>query len=119
MSASSARSEAAIRQRHSRSRALRSGIPGTSLRIVAVIIDAAPVKQILLALGEPRQPPAISPARPGAILLRLGTSPKHPGLVVRCFIAAHPRAWDNAPEPAPDWDLAAQPELEFDQRIAW
>jgi len=24
--------------------------------------------------------------------------------------------WDYAP--APDWDLAAQPELQFDQRIA-
>jgi len=49
----------------------------------------------------------------------LGTSPNHPGLVVRCFIAAHPPAWDEAPEPVLDWDLIAQPELEFDQRITW
>ena len=35
--------------------------------------------------------------------------------------ARGPRAWDGAPEPAPDWDLAAQPEPEpeLDQRITW
>jgi hypothetical protein len=35
--------------------------------------------------------------------------------------AAHPPACDEAPEPMPDWDLLQQPEpdLEFDQRVAW
>jgi hypothetical protein len=46
-----------------------------------------------------------------------------------CFetteVPDHPRprpsAWDDAPEPMPDWDLLQQPEsdFEFDQRIAW
>ena len=65
--------------------------------------------------------PASTCDRRCAILLRLGTSPSHPGLVVRCFIAAHPPTWDEAPEPASHWDLLAQPEpeLEFDQRITW
>ena len=67
---------------------------GANLRIIAFITEAAPVEQILLALGEPPRPPPISPAR-------------------------GPPAWDEAPEPAPDWDLVAQPEPEFDQRITW
>jgi hypothetical protein len=56
-----------------------------------------------------------------AILLRLGTSPNHPGSVVRCFSAAHPPAWDDAPEPMPDWELLQQPapDFAFDQRMAW
>lgn len=35
--------------------------------------------------------------------------------------AAHPPAWDNAPEPMPQWGRFSQPEpdFEFDQRIAW
>jgi hypothetical protein len=71
---------------------------GANRRIIAFITEAAPVEQILLALGEPPRPPPISPAR-------------------------GPPAWDEAPEPASDWDLVAQPEpelkLEFDQRITW
>jgi hypothetical protein len=65
------------------------------VRIIAFITEAAPVEQILLALGEPPRPPPISPAR-------------------------GPPARDEAPEPMPDWDLLGQPEpeLEFDQRIA-
>jgi len=32
-----------------------------------------------------------------------------------------PPAWDDAPEPMPEWDLLAQPapDFEFDQRITW
>ena len=57
--------------------------------------------------------------------LALGTSPNHPGLVVRCFIAAHPPAWDDVPEPMPDWNLLKQPDPDFeplwdwDQRVSW
>lgn len=65
---------------------------GANLCIIAFITEAAPVEQILLALGEPPHPPPNSPAR-------------------------GPPAWDEAPEPASD--LVAQPELEFDQRITW
>ncbi|WP_236786530.1 transposase [Allochromatium tepidum] len=69
---------------------------GANMRIVAFITEAAPVKQILTHIGEPPRPPPISPAR-------------------------GPPAWDEAPEPAPDWNLAAQPEpeVEFDQRVTW
>jgi len=57
---------------------------GANLRIIAFITEAAPVEQILLALGEPPLPPPISLAR-------------------------GPPAWDEAPEPAPDWDLVLSP----------
>lgn len=32
-----------------------------------------------------------------------------------------PRAWDDAPEPMPDWDPLGQPEpdFDFDQGVAW
>ena len=35
--------------------------------------------------------------------------------------ALGPPAWDDAPEPMPDWDLLQQPEpdVEFDQRVSW
>jgi hypothetical protein len=54
------------------------------------------VQRILAHIGEPTEPPPIASAR-------------------------GPPAWDDAPEPAPDWDLLQQPEsdFEFDQRIAW
>ncbi len=71
---------------------------GANMRIIAFITDAAPVEQILLALGEPPRPPPISLAR-------------------------GPPAWDEAPESVLDRDLVAQPEpepeLELDQRITW
>jgi len=40
---------------------------------------------------------------------------------LRCFSAAHPPAWDDVPEPMPDWDLLNQPEpdVKFDQRVSW
>jgi hypothetical protein len=69
---------------------------GADMRIIAFITDAAPVEQILTHIGEPSRPPPITPAR-------------------------GPLAWDDAPEPMPDWDLLgqAEPEPERDQRIAW
>jgi hypothetical protein len=100
---------------------------GADMRIIAFITEAAPVEQSLPHIREPPRPPPISPARPGAApcvevgLLRLGTSPNHPGSVVRCFSAAHPPAWDETPAPMPDWGLLKQPEPDFelDQRISW
>jgi hypothetical protein len=41
---------------------------GADMRIIAFIIEAASVEQILFALGEPPRTPPISPARPGAAL---------------------------------------------------
>jgi len=41
------------------------------MRIIAFITEAAPVEQILLALGEPPRPPPITPARPCAALWTL------------------------------------------------
>ena len=62
----------------------------------ALITDAAPVERILVHIGEPTEPPPIAPAR-------------------------GPPAWEDAPEPTPDWDLLDQPEpdFEFDQRVSW
>ncbi len=62
---------------------------GADMRIIAFVTEAAPVERVLSHIGEPPRPPPISPAR------------------------------DEAPEPASDWDLVAQPEpaFEFDQRI--
>ena len=60
------------------------------------VTEAAPVAQILTHIGESPRPPLISPAR-------------------------GPPAWDEAPEPMPDWDLLGQPEPDFafDQRVSW
>ena len=64
------------------------------MRIIAVIIDVAPVERILTHIGAPPRPPPIAPAR-------------------------GPPAWQDAPEPMPDWDLLGQPapDFELDQRI--
>jgi hypothetical protein len=69
---------------------------GADMRIIAFVTEAVPVQRILGHIGEPTEPPPIAPAR-------------------------GPPAWDDAPEPAPDWDILQQPEsdFEFDQRIAW
>jgi hypothetical protein len=69
---------------------------GADMRIIAFVTEAAPVERILTHIGEPPRPPPITPAR-------------------------GPPAWDDAPESMPDWDLLGQPEpeVEFDQRIAW
>ncbi len=69
---------------------------GADMRIVAFIAEAAPVERILNHIGEPPRPPPITPAR-------------------------GPPAWEDAPQPMPDWDLLGQPEpdFEFDQRVAW
>jgi hypothetical protein len=62
----------------------------------AFLTEAAPVERILLALGEPTEPPPIAPAR-------------------------GPPASDDDLGPMPDWDLLGQPEpdVEFDQRVSW
>jgi hypothetical protein len=69
---------------------------GADMRIIAFVTEAVPVQRILGHIGEPTEPPPIASAR-------------------------GPPGWDEAPEPAPDWDLLQQPEsdFEFDQRIAW
>ena len=69
---------------------------GADMRIVAFVTEAAPVERILTHIGEPPRPPPIAPAR-------------------------RPPAWDDDLGPLPDWDLLGQPEpeVEFDQRIAW
>jgi hypothetical protein len=61
------------------------------MRIIAFITETAPVEQILTHIGEPPRPPPISPAR-------------------------GPPAWDEAPEPMPDWDLLQQPEPDLPRR---
>ena len=70
---------------------------GADMRIVAFITEAAPVRRILNHIGEPAEPPRISPAR-------------------------GPPAWDDPPvEAVPDWDALAQPQPEyvFDQQVQW
>jgi len=69
---------------------------GADLRIVVFLTEAAAGERILTYIGEPPRPPPITPAR-------------------------GPPAWDDAPEPVPDWDLLKQPEsdVEFDQRMTW
>jgi hypothetical protein len=67
------------------------------MRIIAFVTEAAPLRRILLALGEPPEPPPISPAR-------------------------GPPAWDDPPvDLVPDWDALAQssPEYVFDQEVQW
>lgn len=70
---------------------------GAELRIVALITDTAPIERILTHIGEPAEPPRISPAR-------------------------GPPAWDDPPiEAVPDWDALAQPSPEsvFNQEVQW
>jgi hypothetical protein len=58
---------------------------------------SALVQRILNHIGEPAEPPRISPAR-------------------------GPPAWDDPPvEAVPDWDALAQPQPEyvFDQQVQW
>lgn len=65
------------------------------MRIIAFITEADHIERILEYIGEPPRPPPIAPAR-------------------------GPPAWDDAPEPMPDWNLFKQPQpnLEFDQRLS-
>ena len=70
---------------------------GADMRIVAFITEAAPVQRILEHVGEPAQPPRISPAR-------------------------GPPAWDDPPvDLGPDWEALAQPSPEyvFNQEVQW
>ena len=66
------------------------------MRIISFITEAASVEQILTHIGEPPRPPAITPAR-------------------------GPPARDDAHQPIAVRDLLQQtePDVEFDQRIAW
>jgi hypothetical protein len=67
------------------------------MRIRAFVTETAPVRRILLALGEPPEPLRISPAR-------------------------GPPACDDPPvEAGPDWDALAQPSPEyvFNQEVQW
>ena len=115
------------------------------MKIIAYETETPPDREILAHIDEPTHPPPIRTARPCATLpaplgyqtkpstvwpfaappqltlLRLGTSPNHPGLGVRCSIAAHPPREDASVELEPDYDPLAQPEpeIEFDQRIQW
>jgi len=72
---------------------------GADMRIRAFVTETAPVRRILLALGEPAEPPRIAPARPGATLSCSAWVPAQtvPGLGVRCSTAAHPPTWDDPP----------------------
>ena len=93
------------------------------MRIIAFVADAAPIERILIHIGEPPRPPPIAPARPGAAQSCSAWAPAQTILClgVRCFIAAHPPAWGDAPELVPDWELLGQPapEFECDKRISW
>jgi len=67
------------------------------VRIVAFITETAPARRILITVGEPGEPPRISPVR-------------------------GPPAWDGRPvEGVPDWDALSQPQPEyvFDQQVQW
>ena len=71
------------------------------MRIIAFINDAGTVKKILDHIGESTQPPRIA-------------------------AACGPPLWEAAADAGqarndPQWDSSAQPEpeIEFDQRIAW
>jgi len=70
---------------------------GGDMRIVAFITEVAPVRRILDPIGEPAEPPRISPAR-------------------------GPPAWDDPPvDLGPDWGALAQPQPEyvFNQEVQW
>ncbi len=67
------------------------------MRIVAFITEAAPVRRILKHVGEPAEPPRISPAR-------------------------GPPAWDDQPDDlGPDCEALAQasPGYVFNHEVQW
>jgi hypothetical protein len=70
---------------------------GADMRIIAFVTETAPVRRILKHVGEPVEPPRISPAR-------------------------GPPAWDDPPvDLGPDWEALAQPSPEyvFNQEVQW
>ena len=70
---------------------------GADMRIRAFVTEAVPLRRMLSHIGEPPEPPRISPAR-------------------------GPPAWDDPPvEAVPDWDALAQPSPEyvFNQEVQW
>jgi hypothetical protein len=61
---------------------------GADMRIIAFVTETAPVRRILKHVGEPAEPPQISPAR-------------------------GPPTWDDPPVDAvPEWDALSQPQPE-------
>jgi hypothetical protein len=70
---------------------------GASMRILAFVTDTASVTRILQHLGEPTQPPPVSPAR-------------------------GPPEWGGSLDPRPGFDPSAPepaPAFEFDQTASW
>ena len=78
-------------------------ICGGQMRIIAFITHSADIRQMLVSLGVPAEPPCISPAR-------------GPPLWEDCDAQV-----GEAAQVDPDWDLAAQPapDYEVDQRVTW
>ena len=100
-------------------------IPGACAKIRfrrIFVTDGMSVRGILEHVGEPADPPRIAPARPCATQSCFACVPAQAlhGLGVRCSIAAHPPAWEEA-EPFPLFDPLTQPEPEFqfDQTVSW
>ena len=70
---------------------------GANIRIAAFITQSTPVARILNHIGEPAEPPRISPAR-------------------------GPPAWDDPTiEAVPDWDALAQPQPDYvwEPKVQW
>jgi hypothetical protein len=76
---------------------LRCALCGGEVRIIAFIVDAPTVRDILAHIGEPTAPPRIAPARGPPLWEAAG--------------AEHNPCTDPAPQPAPAF--------EFDQRVTW
>ena len=76
---------------------------GAQMRLIAFIAEGAQIRKILEHIGVDAQAPRISPAR-GPPLWDDGDAQMHEGVEVE-----------------PDWDLAVQPEPDFDvdQRVNW
>ena len=73
----------------------------SQMRIIAFINDAGTVKKVLDHIGESTQPPRIAPAR-GPPLWEAAAAAEQ---------AENDQQWDQAAQP--------EPEIGFDQRIAW
>jgi len=81
------------------------------------LIECDDVRE-MRAPSSPPRPTAASRWMPRCAWARCQPKPSWFG---RSLLQRSSPAWDEAPEPASDWDLVAQPEpeLELDQRIAW
>jgi hypothetical protein len=69
---------------------------GGEMRLIAVLTEASPVRRILSHIGEPIEPPPITPAR-------------------------GPPDWGDEFGPPADYDAVVPPvpEFQYDQRISW